>query len=58
MKSIQQLTDRELQEWIYSSNLQQEKHLKWISNVVSVFVALTIAGLVFYAIVMFLALNR
>lgn len=55
-KTIQDLTDRELQEWIYRLNVKSEIHLKAIATFCNIMLFLTIISVsagVFFAINLF-----
>jgi hypothetical protein len=54
-KIINQLSDRELQEWIYKFSLKSERHLNTIKNILLAYIIIGLAGGIFLAIVSMLS---
>lgn len=45
MKKIEELTDRELNEWNYRTTVAIEKHLKYFSTIITIYIVLTFVGI-------------
>lgn len=54
IKPLKDLSDRELQEWIYRMHTKNEKHLKYLCSAATFYIVLTCAGI---AIAFILAAN-